>query len=135
MSKLYSMYLKLKEENPDSMLLFKSGIFLIALDEDATKLSNLFGLKLTKLNDSVQKCGFPYSSFEKYTNLFKALNLDIKIIESEKNTSYNLTEYKQDKKILELLKEIKNVNEDNLSVSEAYEFIKNLKSKVSNIME
>lgn len=135
MSKLHSMYLNLKEESPDSLFLFKSGIFLLALDEDATKLSDLFGLKLTKLNDSVQKCGFPSASFEKYTNLFKALNLDIKIIETDKNTSYNLSEYKQDKKIVELLEAIKNVDKDNLSVSQAYEFIENLKLKVSNIME
>lgn len=135
MSKLYSMYLKLKEESPNSLFLFKSGIFLIALEEDAIKLSNLFGLKLTKLNESVQKCGFPNSSFEKYTNLFKALNLDIKIIETEKNTSYNLIEFKQNKEIFKLLEKIKSINEDNLSVSEAYEFIKTLKQDIANIME
>ena len=135
MSKLHSMYLNLKKESPDSLFLFKSGIFLLALDEDATKLSNLFGLKLTKLNDSVQKCGFPSASFEKYTNLFKALNLDIKIIETDKNTSYNLAEYKQDKKIADLLESIKNVDKNNLSVSQAYEFIENLKLKVSSILE
>lgn len=135
MSKLHSMYLSLKNKNPNSLFLFKSGIFLIALAEDATKLSNLFGLKLTKLNDSVQKCGFPSASFEKYTNLFKALNLDVKIIEVVKNTSYSLIEYKQDKAIEELLELIKNVDKDNLSVSQAYEFIENLKSKVNNILE
>lgn len=135
MSKLYSMYLKLKEESPNSLFLFKSGIFLIALEEDAIKLSNLFGLKLTKLNESVQKCGFPFSSFEKYTNLFKALNLDIKIIETDKNTSYNLTEFTQNKKIIKLLEKIRDINEDNLSISEAYEFIKTLKQDAFNIME
>ena len=135
MSKLYSIYLNLKKASPNSLFLFKSGIFLIALDEDASKLSNLFGLKLTKLNDSVQKCGFPCASLEKYTNLFKALNLDIRIIETDKNTSYNLAEYKQDKKIIDLLESIKNVDKDNLSVSQAYEFIENLKLKVSSILE
>ena len=135
MSKLHSMYLSLKNENSNSLFLFKSGIFLIALAEDATKLSNLFDLKLTKLKDSVQKCGFPSASFEKYTNLFKALNLDVKIIEVDKNTSYSLIEYKQDKAIEELLELIKNVDKDNLSVSESYEFIESLKSKVNNILE
>ena len=135
MSKLHSMYLSLKNENSNSLFLFKSGIFLIALAEDATKLSNLFDLKLTKLKDSVQKCGFPSASFEKYTNLFKALNLDVKIIEVDKNTSYSLIEYKQDKAIEELLELIKNVDKDNLSVSESYEFIESLKSKLNNILE
>ena len=87
------------------------------------------------MNDSVQKCGFPSASFEKYTNLFKALNLDVKIIEVDKNTSYSLIEYKQDKAIEELLELIKNVDKDNLSVSESYEFIESLKSKVNNILE
>lgn len=134
MSKLHSIYLKLKEQNSDTLLLFKSGIFFLAIDKDALKLSELLGLKLTKLNDNTQKCGFPCASFEKYQNLFKALNLDIKIIEVDKNTSYALTEYKQDKEIKELLELIKNVDKDNLSVSQAYEFIENLKSKVSNIL-
>lgn len=134
MSKLHSIYLKLKEQNPDTILLFKSGIFFIAIDKDALKLSELLGLKLTNLNDTTSKCGFPCASFEKYQNLFNTFNLDIKIIEVGKNTSYDLIEYKQDKEIKELLELIKNVDKDNLSVSEAYQFIEDLKSKVNNII-
>lgn len=134
MSKLYSIYLSSKKQNPNSIFLFKSGIFFIALENDAITLSNLFNLKLTNLNAQVQKCGFPCSSFEKYSHLFKALNLNIKIIEINQNISYSISEYTQDKNISELLEEITNINEDSLSVAQAYECIKSLKLKVSKIL-
>ena len=59
MSKLYNIYLQEKSKNKDNILLFKSGIFYISIDDDALKLSSLFHLKLTNLNDSIKKCGFP----------------------------------------------------------------------------
>lgn len=133
MSKLYSMYLNLKKQNPDTLFLFKSGIFFLAIDKDALRLSELLDLKLTNLNNTVQKCGFPCASLEKYLKLFKACNLDIKMIEIDKNTSYDLREYEQDKNTLEILDLIKNINIDNLSVSEAYNFIETLKQKVDSI--
>ena len=133
MSKLYSIYLNEKENNEAKILLFKSGIFYLALDKDATFLSDTFGFKLTNLNKTVQKCGFPCVSLDKYLKLFKACNLDIKMIEVDKNTTYDLKEYEQDKSILEILDLIKNINIDNLSVSEAYNFIETLKQKVDSI--
>lgn len=133
MSKLYSMYLNLKKQNPDTLFLFKSGIFFLAIDKDALRLSELLDLKLTNLNNTVQKCGFPCVSLDKYLKLFKACNLDIKMIEVDKNTTYDLKEYEQDKNTLEILDLIKNINIDNLSVSEAYNFIETLKQKVDTI--
>lgn len=41
MSKLYNSYLELKEKNSNFIYLFKNGVFFIALDEDAIKLSNI----------------------------------------------------------------------------------------------
>lgn len=134
MSKLYSIYLDLKDKNSDTILLFKSGIFFIALDKDANYLSDLLGLKLTDLNNTVKKCGFPCSSLDKYLKLFKACNLNIKIIETSESTSYSLKEYEQKNEVTELLTLINNVDINNLSVSEAYEFIENLKIKVEEII-
>ena len=71
MSKLYSIYLIEKENNEAKILLFKSGIFYVALDKDAIFLSNTFGFKLTNLNDNIKKCGFPCNSLDKYLKLFK----------------------------------------------------------------
>lgn len=50
MSKLYDKFSSLKNSNKDTLYLFKSGIFFIALNEDATKLSEIFGFKITNLN-------------------------------------------------------------------------------------
>ena len=133
MSKLYNIYLNEKEKNRDKILLFKSGIFYIAIDKDATLLSQLLNLKLTNLNDKIQKCGFPCSSIDKYLKLFKLHNLNIKLIEIDKNTSYSIQEYTESKIVKELLEKINNVNVDNLSISEAYKFIVDLKEKVNNI--
>lgn len=47
MSKLFNIYLNEKKNNENIILLFKSGIFYIAIDKDATVLSQLLDLKLT----------------------------------------------------------------------------------------
>ena len=133
MSKLYNIYLEEKKKNRDILLLFKSGIFYIAIAEDAIKLSNLLHLKLTNLNDTIQKCGFPCSSIEKYMPIFKALNIELKIIEVEKNTAYNVQQFKQNQFINLIIDELNNVDTNNLSVVEAYSFIENLKSIIKKI--
>lgn len=133
MSKLFNIYLNEKKNNENIILLFKSGIFYIAIDKDATVLSQLLDLKLTNLNDTVKKCGFPCSSLNKYLKLFELHNLNVKLIEIDKNISYTIPEYTENKLIQDLLEQINNVNVDNLSISEAYKFIEDLKEKVINI--
>ena len=91
MSKLVETYSKLKEDNPNTILLFKQGIFFIALADDAQKLSNSFGFKLTYLNSETLKCGFPCSNIDKYLNKFNNMNLEIRIIDI--NTLYRPNEY------------------------------------------
>ena len=86
MSKLYNTYLALKKQDSKTIYLFKSGIFFLALDKDAYTLSDIFHFKLGNLTDTIVKCGFPCSSFDKYSSLFKVQTLTIKIIELENNT-------------------------------------------------
>lgn len=133
MSKLYNTYVELKKQNAKSIYLFKSGIFFIALDEDAKALSNLFHFKLTNFTPQIVKCGFPCSSFEKYSSLFKACNLDIKLIEVDKNVTYSLKDYSQNLSITELLNSIKSIDINNLSVQEAYAFLEKLQKSVMEI--
>ncbi len=59
MSKLYKTYLILKNQDKNTLYLFKSGIFYIFLDENAKIISNILNLKLTNLSPTVVKCGFP----------------------------------------------------------------------------
>ena len=128
MSKLYSIYLSEKEKN-NSILLFKSGIFYLVLDKDAIFLSNTFGFKLTNLNNNIKKCGFPCNSLDKYLNLFKSYNLSINII----YTKYSLKDFKCSKNTTELLDFIKDIDIDNLSISEAYKLLENIKEKANTI--
>lgn len=125
MSKLYDIYKKLKNENNEIIYLFKSGVFYICLDDDAKILSKIYNLKLTNLNVDIVKCGFPCSSFDKYYKLFVNDNINFKIIEN--NTIFNCSDYLQNKTLLSLLDKISKVNIDDLSVSEAYHFIEEIK--------
>ena len=133
MSKLYSIYLNEKQKNKNNIILFKSGIFYLAIDKDAIFLSNTFGLKLTNLNDNIKKCGFPCNSLDKYLTIFKAYNLSVNIIDIEKSTNYTLKDFEINTNLQEILELIKNVKIDTLSIIEAYNFIEKLKEKVNNI--
>lgn len=82
MSKLYNKYKILKKEK-NIIYLFKSGIFYLFLDEDATKMSKLLNLKCTRLNNDILKCGFPIDSLSKYINILKANKIEFKIIDNE----------------------------------------------------
>ena len=133
MSKLYNTYLALKKQDEQTIYLFKSGIFFIALDNDARTLSNTFNFKLGNLTDDIVKCGFPCSSFYKYYTLFESHNLKVKIVEPENSTLFSINEYKQRDDITELLNFISSIDINNLSVSKAYELIEDLKTKAQKI--
>ena len=133
MSKLYNTYLELKKQDEEIIYLFKSGIFFIALDNDAYTLSKIFNFKLTNLTDTVVKCGFPCSSFNKYSKLSLLHHLKIEIIELDNKVVYQFKDYVLNIKITELLNDIKSIDINTLSIQEAYQFIENLKNKVNKI--
>lgn len=133
MSKLYNTYLELKKQDSQTIYLFKSGIFFVSIDKDAITLSNIFNFKLGNLTDSVVKCSFPCSSLNKYSNLFKIHNLSTKIIDLNNDVLYKFSEYKQNQDIVELLEFINSVDINNLSITEAYKFIEDLKDIANKI--
>lgn len=133
MSKLYSLYENLKRKDNQTIYLFKSGIFYIALSDDAIYLSNKFGFKLTNLNNSIVKCGFPISSIEKYITIFTNNNINFKLIDSSTETVYSPKNYKINNIVQNLLDDILSIDTENLSVSEAYKFIEALKEKCKKI--
>lgn len=123
MSKLYEKYKSLKAKDSSKLYLFKSGIFYIFLDEDAKLISNKLGLKLTNLNDTVLKCGFPVSNISKYSNIFKEHNLDVEILDSILENSSSYRDYISNSDIKNFLDEISNINSETLSIKEAYTLI------------
>ena len=135
MSKLFEIYKNLKQNDNETLYLFKSGIFYIFLDNDAKIINKAFGLKLTNLNDKTVKCGFPSNSLQKYIRLLSSANYKIKIIDNSTNTSFKLKDFIISADNLELLKTISNVNEDNLSIKDAFEFISNIKNNAIKILK
>lgn len=133
MSKLYSIYKKLKESNKDTVYLFKSGFFYIAISDDANLLSSKFNLKLTNLNNSIFKCGFPVSCIDKYIKLFNFNNIKFKIVNLEENTIYQPQDFALNKKIENLLNLISSTDINSLSVSKAYEFIETIQKQTEKI--
>lgn len=135
MSKLFEIYKNLKQNDSETLYLFKSGIFYIFLDNDAKIINRILGLKLTNLNDKIVKCGFPSNSLQKYIGLLGSTNYEIKIIDNSTNTSFKLKDFIISTDNLELLKTISNVNEYNLSIKDAFEFISNIKNNAIKILK
>lgn len=136
MSKLYDTYISLKaneEDTNNTLYLFKAGLFFICIDKDAQIASNILNLKLTNLNETIVKCGFPIQSLEKYSNLLKLSNYQFKIVDTTKKEAFSIFNYSTNTNIDSLLSEIKNINPETLSIKEAYSFIEEIKEKVSVI--
>ncbi len=123
MSKLYSKYLELKKNNPNKIYLFKSGIFLLAIDEDATKLSDELNLKVTNLSPDVLKCGFPVSRQEHYFRVLEAKHISFTIIDDTYGVVENYSDYMNNVKLKKIIDEIININFDNITFKEAYEIL------------
>ena len=134
MSKLYNSYLSMKKTDKDTILLFKSGIFYILLDNDARLVSSILNLKLTQLNSDVVKCGFPISSLDKYLHLLIKYNLNVKIIDLSSNTVYNPDEFAYNSETDSLLLELSQLNVDELSIKEAYSKLEDFNNKANKIL-
>ena len=102
MSKIYEEYKKLKEKEAKKMYLFESGNFYIFLDKDAEKINQCIGLKITPFCKEAKKCGFPKTSIETDTKLFKQHGLHIKIIPCLSSQTTKKSEKKIIKKIVSL---------------------------------
>ena len=129
MSKLLNTYNNLKKQNSETIYLFKNGAFYLALQEDAKLLSKEFELKITNLNSVSVKCGFPCTSFDKYFLKLKNLNKEFKIV--DKDVISDATVYLENKEVQNLINEIKEININNLSVSEAFAFIEKLQNSIN----
>lgn len=135
MSKLYSNYLNLKETNEDTLYLIKCGIFYLALDEDAEKLSKEFGFKITKLNSDVVKCGFPENSLERYIALLNEKNIPFEIVDSLCNKVENHIDYIHNIKLKELVTTLQNLDMNNITFKQSFELLQKLQDDAVNIFE
>lgn len=67
---LMQQYYRIKNENPDTMLLFRMGDFYETFEDDALKASDVLGIVLTKRSNgaakSVPLAGFPHHALENH---------------------------------------------------------------------
>lgn len=125
MSKLYKKYNELKSTNNNQLYLFKSGMFLIFLDNDAKLVSKELNLKLTKLNDNIVKCGFPINSFEKYSKLLKEKGFDFSIIDENYSIVTSTSNYLSNIEIVNIINKIKKMDINKTSPIQAFNILSN----------
>lgn len=134
MSKLYSKYIKLKKDCPEKLFLFKSGIFYIALEEDANKLSEIFSFKITNLNDNVIKCGFPGKRLEHYTNSLNEHNILFEIIDDEYSKIENFNDYLNNSNLKNIIQNIIKLDLDDISYKQAYQILEDFQKDLKEII-
>ena len=133
MSKLYEEYLKLKKDNNDVIYLFKSGIFYIALENDARTLNEKLGFKLTNLNEKVVKCVFPQQKLDTYINIIKNLEFNVEIIDSKYEKIGNYSDYLNNNKLKDVITQILNTDMDNISFRDSFYFLEKIKKEIEEI--
>lgn len=126
MSKLLKQYENLKKKDSEKIYIFKVGIFYNILNEDARKVSNAIGLKLTDLGPDIIKCGFPIAKLEKYTQLLKSKDLNFEIISNQASSNQNIS-YDS------IIKKIQNIDLNNTTCKEAFDILYNIQQKLNNI--
>ena len=134
MSKIYDKYIELRNKSNDNTLyLFKYGIFFIFVDNDAKLISEYLHLKITPLNDSVVKCGFPINSLSKYINLLRSTPYNVEIVQLDSNKTISTFDYLYYTDLKNIADELLNVDVETLSISQIYEFVLNIQRKLSAI--
>ena len=135
MSKLYSKYLEQKALNPNILYLFKSGIFYMALNEDANKLSDALSLKVTNITDKLYKCCFPVSKSDYYFKTLESLNINYKIIDPSQNVILNYAEYKDNEKFNSIITNLLKLDLNRTSYQDAYIILTNTIHDLKQILE
>ena len=127
MSKLLKLYTSLKKENKEILYLFKSGIFYIALDDDALTLSELFNFKIIDLNEKSIKCGFPVSKISYYSHLLNLNNIKFKLIDPNAPIEINNNNFNS------IINKILDINFDELTFKDAFFTLQEIQNELKNI--
>ena len=135
MSKLYSKYLEQKALNPNILYLFKSGIFYMALNDDANRLSAALSLRVTNITDKIYKCCFPVSKSDFYFKTLESLNIDYKIIDPSQNVVLNYAEYKDNEKFNSIITNLIKLDLNKTSFQDAYIILTNTIHDLKQILE
>ena len=135
MSKLYSKYSELKKTNPQFVYLFKVGIFFLALDKDAIRLSESLKLNLGKLNETVVKAGFPVSKLEHYVRILQALNIPFQIVDDTYGIIANYADYLNNESLKKIVDQILSLDFNNITFKEGFENLLSIQKKLKQIYQ
>lgn len=111
-------YLKKKNKDKSKCYLFKSGMFYIFIDEDAYMINKYIPLNITKLNNEVDKCGFPSSKIDKYKELFDRIGIEVEIVDNSD-------------RVKDIIKIIDKIDINNINGVEAINILNNIKEKLN----
>lgn len=99
----YREYSGIKEENPDSLVLYQVGDFFEAYGADAQTVSEALELNLTSRfignNQQTEMCGFPANRLETYINMLLDRGFDVAVSATEngeRNTRNIVSSNKED---------------------------------------
>lgn len=132
MSKLFNQYQNLKGKDKSKIYLLKSGIFYIALDEDAEFLSNAVGFKLTPLNENVKKCGFPISRIDYYKKIFDMGNIDYELVDTNPIV-INTENLEENENLNFMINKLQNIDFNDITYKEAFEILEDLSNRAKQI--
>ena len=115
----YREYGEIKEENPDSLVLYQVGDFFEAYGADAQTVSEALELNLTSRfignNQRTQMCGFPANRLETYINMLLDRGFDVAVSAAEngeRNTRNIVSSNKEDPVQSQLVGRIEYLDED-----------------------
>jgi DNA mismatch repair ATPase MutS len=97
-------------------------------------MSKILNLKLCNLTHNILKCGFPYSSIDKYMNILHNLNYNVEIIDSTTNSIFNYNTYENNSKIRDFLNTTAQLKVEELSISQTYDTLSRLKNEANEIL-
>ncbi len=89
---LMQEYFRLKDEHPDTIILYRIGEFLEAMGDDAELVSQALGLQLTRRRisseEDIKMCGFPASRLETNLNMLLDRGHKVGISNIDENHSH-----------------------------------------------
>ena len=141
---LYRSYLKIKEEHPDTIVLYQVGDFFEAYNDDAEKAAEALDLMLTSRpignDERAPLVGLPKHALETYINLLNDRGFDVTVSSLENGERKTVTIVSQNKEAPVDSKPIGRIDylgaggkvRESIEYTSEYKFIKDIKEENYN---
>ncbi|MBR3596041.1 MAG: DEAD/DEAH box helicase family protein [Clostridia bacterium] len=141
---LYRSYLKIKEEHPDTVVLYQVGDFFEAYNDDAKKIAEALDLMLTSRpignDERAPLVGLPKHALETYINLLNDRGFDVTVSSLENGERKTVTIVSQNKETPVDSKPIGRIDylgaggkvRESIEYTSEYKFIKDIKEENYN---